>query len=345
MRILITGGCGFIGHHYVDYVLSHTDWDIVVVDSLTYAANGYDRLREIGAIGHPRVRVFPLDFSHGFGPGIRKEFGEVDYLVHMGAQSHVARSIADPLSFVAANVVGTTQILEFAKTQKSLKKMVYFSTDEVFGPAGPGAAFNEWDRYNSSNPYAASKAGGEEMCLAYANTYGTPVTITHTMNVMGQRQHPEKFVPLVVRKLLKGELVEIHCDEAMQPCSRRYIHVQNVCDAVHTVLLKGEVRDKYNITSSEEVNNLSLAKMIAEIVGYPLRHRLVAMPSDRPGNDARYCLNNKKLTALGWPRSSGWYVHFESGLREAVEWMAAHPDSLGLCATRCSKQCPLKCSA
>lgn len=345
MRILITGGCGFIGHHYVDYLLNHTDWEIIVVDCLTYAANGYDRLREIGALGHSRVRVFPLDFSHGFGPGIRREFGEVDYLVHMGAHSHVARSIADPLSFVTANVVGTTQILEFAKTQNSLKKMVYFSTDEVFGSAGPGVAFNEWDRYNSGNPYAASKAGGEEMCLAYANTYGTPVAITHTMNVMGTRQHPEKFVPLVVRKLLKGELVYIHCDEAMRPCSRCYIHVQNVCDAVQTVLLHGDAREKYNIASSEEVNNLSLAEMIATIAGYPLRHKLVAMPSERPGNDHRYCLNNRKLTELGWPKNSGWYVHFENGLRDTVEWMVNNPESLGLCRTSCSGQCSHLCSA
>lgn len=345
MQILITGGCGFIGHHYVDYVLQRTDWNVVVVDALTYAASGYDRLRDIGALDNPRVRVFPLDFSHGFGVGAQKEFGVINYLVHMGAQTHVDRSIADPLSFVQANVVGTTQVLEFARTCKGLRKMVYFSTDEVFGPAESCASFDEWDRYNSGNPYAASKAGGEEMCLAYANTYGVPVSITHSMNVFGPRQHPEKFIPLVVRKLLGGETLQLHCDAERHPCSRRYLHVQNVCDAVHTVLVDGETREKYNISIAEEVSNLALAKIIARIANRPLQYELVDNPRSRPGVDTRYCLNSTNLRALGWPEKADQYVHFEIGIRETVQWMLEHPEELRSCGSAGRHGCRGNCAA
>ena len=187
MKILITGGCGFIGHHIVEHILKNTDWDIVILDKLSYASSGFDRLRDIKVFDDKRVSVLTKDFSHPLEEGFIREIGNIDYILHLGAETHVDKSIENPEPFVVSNVLGTMRMLDFARTQKNLKKFLYFSTDEVFGPAPEGVFYKEWDRYNSSNPYAAAKAGGEELALAYANTYKVPVIITHTMNVFGER--------------------------------------------------------------------------------------------------------------------------------------------------------------
>jgi dTDP-D-glucose 4,6-dehydratase len=157
MRILVTGGCGFIGHHLVEHIIKNTDWDIVILDKLTYASQGFDRLKDISVFDDKRVTIYTVDFNHKLDDVLINELGDIDYIVHMGAETHVDNSITDPEPFVMANVVGTMRILELARKLKP-KKMIYFSTDEVFGDASRGEAFKEWDRYNSKNPYAASKA-------------------------------------------------------------------------------------------------------------------------------------------------------------------------------------------
>jgi dTDP-D-glucose 4,6-dehydratase len=176
-RILITGGAGFAGHRVVEHVLKNTDWEVVVLDRLNYAANGFDRLRDIEAFDDRRVTTLTADFSQPISPGIKREIGTLDFILHMGAETHVDNSILDPLPFVMSNVVGTLGILQFAREQSNLKQFIYFSTDEVFGPANEGVAYQEWDRYDSRNPYAAAKAGGEELAMAFANTYGIPVLV------------------------------------------------------------------------------------------------------------------------------------------------------------------------
>ena len=158
-KILITGGCGFIGHHFVEHLLKNTTQEIVIFDKLTYASEGFTRLRDIDAYDDKRVMIVALDFTKEIPIGVTKEIGTVDYIMHMGAETHVDNSITDPAPFVFSNVIGTMRMLDYARTLKGLKKFVYFSTDEVFGPAPEGAAYKEWDRYNSTNPYAASKAG------------------------------------------------------------------------------------------------------------------------------------------------------------------------------------------
>src|ERR1700674_4600766 len=197
-KILVTGGAGFIASHFIDRVLRTTDWNIVVLDKFTYASNGLARLKEIGAYDNPRVKIHVVDAARPMSSCLMKEIGHVDYLMHMAAGTHVDNSIACPRDFVEANVFGTFEMLEFARRIPGLQKFVYFSTDEVFGPAAEGQKFEEWDRYNSCNPYSATKACGEELALAWANTYSVPIIITHTMNVIGERQHREKFLPRVV---------------------------------------------------------------------------------------------------------------------------------------------------
>ncbi len=322
-RFLITGGAGFAGHHVIEHILKNTDACIVVLDRLNYAAAGFDRLRDIEAFDDKRVFILTADFSQPITTGVAREIGQVDYIIHMGAETHVDNSIADPLPFAQANMLGTLGMLQFARTQEKLRQFIYFSTDEVFGPAPEGTAYKEWDRYDSRNPYAATKAGGEELALAFANTYGLPVLITHTMNLIGERQHPEKFLPKVIRKVLAGEVVQIHADPSRTKAgSRFYLHCRNMADALLFLLGCGQMqRDKVNIVGEKEIDNLTLAKFIADVIGKPLKYKMVDFHSSRPGHDLRYALDGTKLAEMGWRAPMG----FEESLEKTARWMIAHP--------------------
>ncbi len=316
-RILVTGGCGFIGHHFVEAVLKKTDWQIIVLDRLNYASNGFDRLRDIAIFDDKRVFCLAADFSKSFSDGVVKEIGDLDYIVHMGAETHVDNSIIDPEPFVMSNVLGTMHLLNFARKQTKLKKMMYFSTDEVFGPAPEGVFYKEWDRYNSGNPYAAAKAGGEELCLAYANTYKVPVFIGHTMNVYGERQHPEKFIPLCIKKAVNNEVVTIHANkDKTKAGSRHWIHARNVASAVLFLLEKGKAGEKYNIVGEKEVDNLEMAQLIFQLVDKKLRYEMTDFHSSRPGHDLRYALDGTKLRQMGWTHP----LSFEKSLERTVRW-------------------------
>lgn len=314
MNILITGGLGFIGSSLSNYLGSDLvgDHDIDILDSYTYAGDP-ERLDSL-------AKIFALDISQPINTKIVNK--QYDYILHLAAETHVDNSITDPGRFVMTNVVGTYNMLEFARKQKNLKAFLYFSTDEVFGPAPGDTLYKEWDRYNSGNPYSATKAGGEELTLAYGNTYKLPVMITHTMNVFGAMQHPEKFVPMTVAKVLKGEKVIIHANvDKTKAGSRFYIHADNVAKAVWFVLNKGKLQDKYNIVGEQEVDNLQLAQRIAEILGKPLNYELVDFHSSRPGHDLRYGLDGSKLAEMGWKVPTS----FDASLVETVEEIAKNP--------------------
>ena len=313
-RALITGGAGFIAHHLIGYLLKHTDWDIVTLDRLDYSGN-LNRLHDILMYNHTpetrkRVQVVYHDLKAELNPLIKSTIGEVDYVLHLAAGSHVDRSIEYPMEFVLDNVVATCNILEFAKTQKNLERFIYFSTDEVFGPAPNNIKYKENDRYNSTNPYSATKAGGEELAVAYQNTYGLPVYITHTMNVFGERQHPEKYIPMCIKRARDGETITIHSDSTCTiPGSRHYIHAEDVSDAILFLLNyqgtfepddTGAKCPKFNIVGSEELNNLELAQIIAEAQGKELKYDLIDFHSSRPGHDLRYALDGSKMKEMGW---------------------------------------------
>lgn len=317
MKLLITGGCGFVGHHFIEHFLKTTDWDIITFDKLTYAASGLDRVRDINAFDDKRVHFYSVDFTREISEGVIQECSDVDYIFHMGAETHVDNSIADPKPFVYSNVVGTFNMLEFARKCPNLKAFVYFSTDEVFGPAPKGVAYHEWDRYNCTNPYSATKAGGEELCLAYMNTYGLKGFITHCMNIFGERQHPEKFIPLCIRKIETGELVSIHgTPDKKGSGSRFYIHARNVANAVHFLLDKFKQREKYNIVGEKELTNLELAQRIAMHMKKELNYEITDFHSARPGHDLRYALDGQKMNSLGW------YIPMtiNETIKSVVEW-------------------------
>lgn len=337
-HVLLTGGAGFIGHHIVDYIIANTDWTITTLDRLDYSGN-LNRLHEILDRYTPeqkkRVNVVFHDLRADINPYIEARIGKPDIILHVAAGSHVDRSIAHPYEFVMDNVIGTVNLLEYARRLNNLETFLYFSTDEVFGPAPKGVQYKERDRYNSSNPYAATKAAAEEMCVAYENTYKLPIIITHTMNVFGDRQTPEKFIPMCIRKINCGESVTIHADSTKTKAgSRFYIHAKDVADAVYFLLVnKPTIKPdfgnahcpKFNIVGAEEVDNLSLAKMIATAQNKPLNYEMVDFHSSRPGHDLRYALSGDLMKSLGWePKISlsgrikevnDWYLNNDQWLR------------------------------
>lgn len=328
-NVLITGGAGFIAHHLIGQILKKTDWNIITLDRLDYSGNLnrlHDLMLTFDSDIRKRVKIIHHDLKAEINPLVRSEIGTVDYVLHLAAGSHVDRSIEYPMEFVLDNVVGTCNILEFARTQNNLERFIYFSTDEVFGPAPNGIKYKENDRYNSTNPYSATKAGGEELAVAYENTYGLPIYITHTMNVFGERQHPEKYIPMCIKKVRDGETVTIHSDSTCTiPGSRHYIHAEDVSSAILFLLnyqgkfepdKTGAKCPKFNIVGSEELNNLELAKIIADAQGKELKYELIDFHSSRPGHDLRYALDGDKMKQLGWVPAKS----VRERITEVVNW-------------------------
>lgn len=338
-NVLLTGGAGFIGHHIVDHIIQNTDWNITTLDRLDYSGN-LNRLFEIldkyDAANKKRVNVVFHDLRAEVNPYVANKIGKVDTILHVAAGSHVDRSIENPMEFVQDNVIGTVNLLEYARQLDSLETFLYFSTDEVFGPAPAGIRYDERARYNSSNPYAATKAAGEEMCVAYENTYKMPIMITHTMNVFGERQTPEKFIPMCIRKVWQDETITIHADKTKTKAgSRFYIHARDVADAIYFLVTKkptcppdfGNAHcPKFNIVGVQEIDNLSLARMIAESQNKELKYEMVDFHSSRPGHDLRYALSGDLMKFLGWQPK----INLTNRISEVSDWYLNNKQWLGV---------------
>ena len=332
-RALVTGGAGFIAHHVISQILKQTDWEIVTLDRLDFSGNLnrlQDVLKDFSDEDRSRVNVVFHDLKAAVNPLIASEIGKVDYILHLAAGSHVDRSIEYPMEFVLDNVVGTANILDYARSVDNLERFVYFSTDEVFGPAPAGVNYEENDRYNSTNPYSATKAGGEELAVAYHNTYGVPVYITHTMNVFGQRQHPEKFIPMCIKRIRDGESITIHSDPTKTvPGSRHYIHAEDVADALLFLLNQDTIEEnnwggakcpKFNIVGARELNNLELAQMIALIQNKQLNYELVDFTPNVLVTIFVMLYLVKKMKMMGWEPKP-----IEERVSEVVQWTLDNP--------------------
>ena len=316
-KVLVTGGCGFIGSHFVYHIMKNTDWNIVIIDKLTYASFGFDRLREIEVLENKRVKIITWDLCVPISESLQKEIGDINYIVHMAAETHVDNSISTPVQFIKNNVMSTVQLLEYARKLQSLEIFFYFSTDEVYGPALGDKMFTEDERHNPTNPYSASKSSAEMICMSYYNTYKIPLMRINVMNAFGEMQHIEKFIPKCIDKISKGETIEIHSyPDKKTSGTRFYIHARNIAAGVLFLIKNGNIGESYNLTGEKEISNLEMAQLIAKFMGKELKYKMVDFHSDRPGHDLRYGLDGSKMEKMGWKLP----INFEKSLEKTVLW-------------------------
>lgn len=304
MRILVTGGAGFIGSNFVHYLLRETDYEIVTLDALTYAGST-DNLADV--MDDPRHEFVEGDIRNR--DVVAEQVNAVDAVVNFAAQSHVDRSIESAESFVATNVQGTQKLLS-ATRDADVETFVQVSTDEVYGQILEGE-FTESDRLAPRNPYAATKAGADLLALSYHETHDVPVKIVRPSNNFGPRQHREKFIPKFITNADRGETLPLYGDGTNV---REWTYVEDTCRAIDTVLHDGSVGEIYNVGSGEERRNLDVARKIVDLVD--ASGDLIDFVEDREGHDQRYALETGKIETLGWePR---WT--FEEGLRTTVDY-------------------------
>jgi len=310
VKVVITGGAGFIGCNYVRHALAaHPDWQITVLDKLTYAGSR-DSLPD-----DPRLTFVEGDICDA--EAVERTLEGAQIVVHLAAESHVDRSIMGGQEAVRTNVLGTFTLLEAAR-ELDLERFLHVSTDEVYGAIEEGA-FSEDAPLNARNPYSASKAAGDRLAYAYFVTYGVPVVITRPCNNYGPYQYPEKLVPFFVYRALRDEPLPVYGD-GMQV--RDWLHVDDHCRAMDIVLERGESGEAYNIAAGNERPNLETIRLILDELGKP--ESLMTQVDDRPGHDVRYALNGEKLAALGWRPQVPW----EEGMRRTIRWFAEHRDWL-----------------
>ncbi len=305
MKLLVTGGCGFIGSNFVRYVLRvHPDDSVINLDKLTYAGNP-ENVREVA--DDPRYRFVHGDICDAVV--VDSAAKEAEVIVNFAAETHVDRSLLDPGSFIKTDVDGTRVLLEAAR-RYGHQRYIQISTDEVYGST-LGAAFVETDPLRPSSPYAASKAGGDLMAIAYHMTYGVPVIITRASNNFGPYQYPEKLIPLFITNAIDDQPLPLYGDGLNV---RDWLAVEDHCEAVDVVLRRGVVGEIYNVGGGNERTNREITQAI--LAGLNKPQSLIKPVADRPGHDRRYALNADKLAALGFqPRR-----RFEVALSETIEW-------------------------
>jgi len=330
MRLLITGGCGFIGSAVIRHVLRHTDHEIVNVDKMTYAAS-LDALEE--AHDHPRHRLVRADIADA--EAMRRVFTETrpSAVMHLAAESHVDRSIDGPGDFIRTNVVGTFCLLEAARAYfatlegaaRDAFRFHHISTDEVFGALGAGdPPFNETTPYDPRSPYSASKAASDHLARAWQHTYGLPTLVSNTCNNYGPWQFPEKLIPLVMLNALEGRPLPVYGDGTNE---RDWLFVEDHAEALVAVVERGRVGETYCIGARQPRKNIDVVRAICAVLDRLLpdpagpRERLIRFVTDRPGHDFRYEIEpGHAEKGLGWHAAHD----FESGLRQTVQWYLDH---------------------
>jgi len=307
MKILVTGCLGFIGSHFVRYVLNNfKDIEVIGLNRNSYVKN---RARLEEAWNKRRFNMYYADFAKD---DITDAFKDVDVVVHFGAKTFVDYSIRDPTPFIQSNVVGTFKILEEVRKSNTVKKYIQISTDEVYGAILKGK-YKEDSRPNPTNPYAATKMAGDSLVLSYHNSYGIDTIITRTENNYGEYQGTEKVFPVFIKKALMGEPLPVYGDGQHK---RMWLYVEDHCSAIMHLLDNGKAGEIYHVAGEQELSNIDLAKKISRLVGRPENIKLVPDHNIRPGHDRRYALDCEKIKATGW--QSKWDL--DSGFAKTVKW-------------------------
>src|ERR1700722_13340450 len=337
MKVFLTGAGGFLGSHLLGYILKNTDWDVIATDSFRHKGR-CDRITTVidrDCDYAPRVKVITHDLVAPFSSGEIDAIGPVDLVIAMASESHVDRSIDDPVPFVKNNVDVILNTLELCR-DVGPQMILLMSTDEVYGPCEPGHTMPEWSPILPSNPYSASKAAQEAIGISYWRTYNLPIVLLNVMNLYGEMQDAEKYIPRVISSVLGGYEVNIH-GEPDRIGSRHYLYAQNLASAMvfiynnlpaklFTMQGAGEDiprPDRYNIAGEKATDNLDLAEQIADIIGEDLFYKLSGW-NGRPGHDPHYSLDPSKLLALGWKAP----YSFEDGLADTVAWYLVNPEWL-----------------
>jgi len=303
MRILITGGAGFIGSNFVRYLTrKHRDYDLTVLDKLTYAGR-IENLKDI----LDKIKFVKGDITNE--KDVENAEKNMDAIINFAAETHVDRSIVDPENFVRTNFFGTYVLLEFAR-KHDVKRYLQISSDEVYGSIEKGS-FLERDALHPSSPYSACKAGADLLVQAYHKTYQLPVLITRTTNNFGPYQYPEKLIPLFILRAHRNEPLPIYGDGMN---IRDWIYVEDNSAAIDTVFEKGKTGEIYNIGAGNEKTNLEIAKLIVKQLGKP--ESLITFVKDRPGHDRRYSLETTKIRRLGWKPKH----EFQAALKKTIDW-------------------------
>jgi len=313
MKILVTGGAGFIGSNFIRYQLKNYDDQIINVDKLSYAGN-LDNLKDVENNSNYQFRQLDIcdqeKIDHLMHQGI-------DYIVNFAAESHVDRSIDDPSVFVKTNVEGTQSLLDLA-LKFGVKKFVQISTDEVYGSLGSEGKFKEDSPLNPSSPYSASKAAADLLVKAYAKTYQLPVNITRSSNNFGPYQYPEKLIPLFIINALNNRKLPLYGDGSN---IRDWIYVKDHCRAVDLVMRRGENGQTYNIGASNEKSNLEITKKILELLSKS--ELLIKHVEDRKGHDYRYAVDSSKIKEqLGWEAE----YDYDRAMQITLNWYLDHKD-------------------
>jgi dTDP-glucose 4,6-dehydratase len=309
MKLLITGGAGFIGSHFIRHMMRRPDVDLIInLDKLTYAGH-LDNLKEF--VGQRRYRFVRGDIASA--PLADRCMAQVDHVVNFAAETHVDRSIQDAAPFLHSNVVGVHVLLESARRAK-IKRFLHISTDEVYGSIARGGA-DERFVLDPSSPYSASKAAADHLVLSYFKTYGSPVLITRAANNYGPFQYPEKFLPLFITHALDGKPLPLYGDGKNV---RDWLHVADHCAGIERVLRKGRLGEIYNIGTGVDSRNVDVAQRLLKYLNKPAN--LIRRVPDRPGHDRRYAMSIRKIRSeLGWEPE----VDFRRGLIDLVDWYAA----------------------
>ena len=319
-QVLITGGNGFIGKSLAQYLLENTNYNIVCLDKTVQTSNILVNNGKPYAKDTRRLRFVSHDLRLEFNNALIKQIGLVNHIIHLGGTSNVDLSVVDPIDSILTNIIGTANVLNYARSHcDQLKLFMFLSTAEVFGTHA-NKYFKETDMFNPLNPYAGTKASAECLCSSFAHTYNIPLILCKTSNIYGPHHSSKRYISVVIDKILKGEEISIYCDvDDSEVSSRQYLYSEDICNAFLFLMLNGQAGESYNIASEKSISNVDLALTVSKIISKPVNYKKIYNnPSCR--YKSKHLLCTDKIRSLGWKEN----YSLEEGLAKTINWHMSH---------------------